>query len=346
MRGIKLSLAAIMVLMVFVVALAGCGRKGLININGEKIAKDEFYANLERVPVQSMKAGKPVTIPAGRYVVEKMITEKLITQLAQKEGVEPKEAQVDKKLKYLIKRTGGNFKAQLAQMGVSEQEWKRQMMLQQSVVNLITKKTVVSVADMRANYDAECKKMPSKFVRPKASRISVIISKTPERIQKAYRLLQDGQDFGSVALQLSEDKTTAPYQGVVGWLSMDMAVVPMPIRTAADGTGVGKYSKPFFVRDRGDKAWVIVKVDQKRHEMKESFDNVKDLIREEIAVQRADKKPFNKALQDFIASSKITVNAERYKNIPEMMKKSATMPENLQPGAAGAQPASATTKPK
>ena len=327
MRGIKLSLVTIVALMVILLALAGCGRKGLINVNGDKLAKDEFYARLERVPVQTVKGGKNVTVPAGQYVVEQMITERLLTQLAEKEGVASTDTQLNRKLNYLKKN--GNFSAQLRQMGVTEQEWKRQMSLQQSVINLITKDTKVTDAELKNAYDRQIKKVPSPFVRPEACHIAVIISASQEKIQKAYKLLEDGQDFGSVALQLSEDKNTAPYQGRVGWLSMDMKVVPMPIRTAAFACPVGKYTKPFHVKDGNDNAWVILRVDQKRRKLVQKFADVKELIREEIALTKADKTPFNKQLQQFIAKSKIVVNAERYSKVPEMLKKNASMPTNI-----------------
>lgn len=327
MRGIRLSLVTIVVLMALVLVFAGCGRKGLVDVNGEKIKKDEFYARLERVPVQTMKGGKAVTVPAGQYVVEQIITEQLLTQLAKKDKVAPTEAQMNKKISYLKKT--GNFAAQLRQMGVTEPEWKRQMTLQQSVVNLLTKNTTVTEAELKKTYDVQIKKVPSPFVRPEACSIAVIITKAPEKIQKAYKLLQDGQDFGTVAMQLSEDKNTAPIQGQVGWLSMDMAVVPMPIRTAAFATTVGKYSKPFFVQDKADRAWVIVKVNQKRKRIVQSYIDVKDLIKEQLQIAKADRKPFNKELQDFIQKSDIVVNYAPYAKIPEMMKKSATVPTNL-----------------
>ena len=332
MRRMRLSLVAILVLAVFMLVLAGCGRKGLVNVNGEKIAKDEFYAKLERVPVQTVKGGRQVTVPAGQYVIEQMITERLLMQLAKKENVAATDAQVENKLKYLKRSSGGNFLAQLRAQGVSQQDWTRQMMLQQSIVNLLGKNTKVTDADVKREYDKELAKPASQFVKPEAIFISVVIAKTPEKIQKAYKLLQDGQDFGTVALQLSEDRVTGADQGKVGWLSMNMAVVPVPIRQTAFATPVGKYSKPIFVKDKAQGAWVIVKANNKRRASTESFDMVKDLIKEQLIVKNANRKPFDKMVQSFIGESKIEVNAERYKAIPEMMKKNAGVPTNLEPG--------------
>lgn len=330
MRGFRFSLATVLVLMVMVLTLAGCGFKGLVKVNGEKMGKDEFYARLERVPVQTVKAGKTVTIPAGQYVIEQMITEKLLTQLAKKDNVAPTDEQLNKKLDYL--RKNGNLTAQLRQAGMSEADWKRQMMLQQSVVNLITKDTTVTDADVKKAYDVAIKRVPSPFVRQDACHIAVIIAKAPEKIQRAYKLLQDGQDFGSVAMQLSEDKSSAPLQGQVGWLSMDMNIVPIAIRNAAFACPIGKYSKPFFVQDKGDKAWVICKVDQKRRKATQNFDEVKDLIKEQLAIAKADRRPFNKDLQNFISESQIVVSYDRYAKVPEMMKKSAALPTSLPTG--------------
>jgi len=332
MRRMRLSVVAILVLAVFMLVLAGCGRKGLVNVNGEKIAKDEFYARLERVPVQTVNGGRQVTIPAGQYVIQQMITERLLTQLAAKQNVTATDDQVERKLRYLKSSSGGNFLAQLRQQGVSQEDWKRQMVLQQSIVNLLGKGSTVSEADVKKEYDKELAKPGSQFVKPEAVFISVIITKTPVKIQKAYKLLVDGQDFGTVAMQLSEDRSSGPDQGRVGWLSAGMTAVPVQIRQTAFATSVGKYSKPMLVKDKAQGAWVIVKTDNKRRASTESFDMVKSLIKEQLVVKKANRKAFDKMVQSFIGESKIEVNAERYKGIPDMMKKSAGVPANLVPG--------------
>lgn len=332
MRRMRLSLVAILVLAVFVLVLAGCGRKGLVNVNGEKIAKDEFYVRLERVPVQIIKGGRQVTVPAGQYVIEQMITERLLTQLAKKQNVSATDAQLERKLKYLKRSSGGNIMAQLRQQGISQEDWKRQMMLQQSIVNLLGKGSSVSDADVKREYDKELAKPASQFVKPEAVFISVIIARNTEKIQKAYKLLADGQDFGTVAMQLSEDRVSGQGMGKVGWLSEGMSAVPLQIRQAAFATGVGKYSKPMLVKDKSGSAWVIVKSDNKRRASTESFDTVEDLIKEQLIVSKTNRKPFDKMLKEFIGESKIQVNSERYKGIPDMMKKNAGVPASLAPG--------------
>lgn len=332
MRRMRLSLIAILVLAVVVSVLAGCGRKGLININGEKIAKQEFYDRLEMVPVQTVKGGKQVTVPAGQYVIEQIITEQLLQQLAKDKKAQATPEQVDAKLAYLKKSTGGNFVAQLRQSGMTTEQWKKQMMLQQSVVNLITKGSKVTDAEVKKAYDQAIAQSPSQYVRPETVQISAIIVKDRAKIDKAYKLLKDGQEFSSVAMQLSEERGSAANGGAIGPVAMGMQIVPLPIRQAAFATPVGKYSQPMLVKDKSGAAWVIVMANGKRKASTDSFDDVKAIIREQLAVSKADRKLFDESLRKFIADSTITVNAERYKKIPEMMKKNASVPTDLEPG--------------
>jgi len=342
MRAIKLSLVAMLVLAALMLVLTGCGRKGLININGTKIGKDEFYARLERVPVQTVKGGQPVTVPAGQYVIEQVITENLIQQLAKKENVAPTDAQLNAKLKYLKARSGGSFIQDLRKQGLTQDDWKKQMKIQQSMINLMTKGITVTDAEVKKAYDGTLARKPNPFAHPAQVHISVIIAKSADKINKAYKFLQDKQEFGTVAMRLSEDKATAPSGGVVGWLSADMTAVPAAIRNAAFAQPVGTYSKPLLVKDQKESGWVILKTDQVRKASTDSFDDVKLLLKEQIAIRKADQKKFNEMVQNYVKDANIKVNAERYKKIPEMMKKTASMAASLQPGTnATATPTSA-----
>jgi len=347
MHKFRFSLIALLALAVFVLVLSGCGRRGLINVNGEKISKDEFYQRLEMVPVQKVEGGRVVAVPAGQYVMEQMIQEKLVQQLAKKEGVTPTDAQLSKKLTYAKKAAAGAFRQQLAQQGMSEEDWKKQQAIKQSAVNLMSKGITVTDAEALAAYNQIQKAPSSPFKRPAAVRISVILDKDQAKAEKAYKLLQSGQEFSSVAMQLSEDKNTAPAGGQVGWLSMDMNNVPMAVRTTAFSLDVDKYSSPVHVQSDKDSAWMILKVDAKRPAHVDSFNDVKDIIREEVAVQKgARTSNFAKSMQEFIRDANITINAERYKGIPKMMKDNASavltqmqsLPGGNKPSAAGTTP--------
>jgi hypothetical protein len=105
MSRMRLSVVALVALAIAATMLAGCGRRGLIRVNGEKIRKDEFYSRLERVPVQTQQGPQM----AGRYLIQQMIAEKLVQQLAKDKKVEPTEAQINKKIDFFKKQTGGDI---------------------------------------------------------------------------------------------------------------------------------------------------------------------------------------------------------------------------------------------
>jgi foldase protein PrsA len=346
MRGIKLSLIVMLVLAASALVLTGCGRKGLVNINSDKIAKDEFYARLERVPVQTVKGGQQVTVPAGQYVIEQMITEDLLQQLAKKENVAPTDAQIEAKLKYLKAKSGGEFTQQLKASGMTQEDWKSQMKIQQSVINLMSKGVKVTDEEVKKAYDKALAASPSPFKTPARVHYSIIVAETQDKIDKAYKMLQDKQEFGAVAMRLSEEKVTAAQGGAAGWVAKDTPRIPPQVKNAAFSTPVGTYTKPMLIKVGKSSGWLILKADQVRKATTESFDSVKVLLKEQIALGKADRQQFNDMLRKYIAKSNIKVNAERYKTIPDMMKKNAAVPDNLQPGAkpATATPTAAPTK--
>ena len=80
-------------------------------------------------------------------------------------------------------------------------------------------------------------------------------------------------------------------------------------------------------------------VTSKRPEHVQSFGDVKEFLREQVAVKKSDSKAFDKLLSDFIAISKIDVSAARFKDIPAMIKKNATLDTILSQPALSPTPA-------
>lgn len=321
MSRAKVSLIALLTLAVLASLLAGCGRKGIININGEKIMKEDFYARLQRVPVQQIRDGKPVTVPAGQYVIEQIIQEKMIEQFADKKGVKPSEEQINKKVQFIKKTHGSEFKLMLANQGKTEEEWKKQLEIEQAMANIVTKGVKITDAEVKAAYDAELKKTPSAFIRPEQIQMSMIVMSSKEGIDKAYAMLQQGQDFGTVAMKLSEHETRQNQGRIPIWIDKDFNQLPPVVVTTAFGLQPARYSAPFKAADK----WVIVKLDRKRPKKTQTYEEVKDLLREQLAVRKGSQNrdasvEFNKFKKD----AEITINAERYKGVADQIKEQAS----------------------
>lgn len=314
----RISLVALLALAVAASALTGCGRKGLLRINGEKISKEEFYSRLERVPVQTIKGGRPVTVPAGQYVIEQIIGEKLVQQLAEKEGVSPTDEQVNQKVTMIKKNAGADFRMILAQQGRTEDEWRHQVRIEQALVNVVSKGITVPESKVKETYEEALKAEPSPFKRPEQVRISLIAAREKTQIDKAYDLIKGGQEFGSVASKFSEHESKVNKGQLPMWIARNQQGFPPKVVEIAFSLQPGKFSEPTKMED----TWVIVKLDQKRPPKTQTFAEVKSLLQEQLRVREGvQKNDFRKKLQQFTKSSEIVVNAERYKNIPDRLKK-------------------------
>jgi len=318
-------LSVVLVLLGICLSLASGADDSFITINGKSLSKEDFYARLENVPVQTTKGDQKITVPAGQYVVQQMIGEMLIEQLARKEGVTATDAQVDRKIEILTKYGGEPLSAILAREGVTEQEYRRRKLMEQTLVNLTIKGIDITDAEVRQAYSERSKLASWPFNKPEAVRISVILTKERAKIDEAYGLLKQGKPFPEVAKQISEDKNTAPDGGVVGWLDQGFMKVPQIVRNVTFGLQTGKFSDPFRVEDGKDSAWVIVRADMKRPAQSASYDEIKDLLREQLAAEKASKEnTFSKLMKSFIESSQISVSSDQYKGIVDTLKKDAS----------------------
>jgi parvulin-like peptidyl-prolyl isomerase len=325
---------ALIVLVAAVVTLTGCGMRGLIRVNGEKISKDEFYQRLERVPVQTQQGPQP----AGRYVIQQIISEKLIQQLAKEKGVPASEQQVTRKVDFIKKQNGGDLRRFLGERGMTLDELKQQLALQQAIVNLYTKSVKVSDAEVQAEYNKALNAPGSGLKRPEQVMVSAVITNSKEKMDRAYAMLKKGQEFGAVAMRMSEVPGAKASQGRLDWVARNDRRLPPQVSAAIFALEPGKYTQPMRV----DKQWVLFRADQRRPAKTTALAEIKDMLREQIAMAKASKNnAFQKEMTAFAKKSDIVVNADRYKNVPDELRKQMAMPAQAAPGAPGAaQPAS------
>ncbi|MCE5199855.1 MAG: peptidyl-prolyl cis-trans isomerase [Armatimonadota bacterium] len=334
MHRTRFSLIVLMALAALATVLSGCGRGGIVKVNGEKVSKDEFYKRLEMVPVQTQQGAKM----AGQYVIEQIIAEKLVEQLAKEQGVTPTKEQIDKKIAMIKKENGGDINKVLQQRGLTMEDFNQQLMVQQALVNVVSKGVKVPDSKVKAAYDQALNAPNSPFKRPEQVMVSVIVSTTKDKSDKAYGLLKT-TDFGTVAMQLSEDPTAKASRGRLSWVSQNMQQVPKPVRDTAFTLPVGKYSSPFKVGSQ----WIILRADQKREAKTQNYNDVKDMIREQLEVNDGAKKNnFRGDLQKFTQKANIVINVPRYKGVADNIKKQAA--QNLTGQLNGAKPAAMPAK--
>jgi len=309
----KNRLAALSIALAAAVLLSGCGRRTMVSVNGEKITRAEFQRRLERLAVPTGPQSPPQQ--AGALVMNQLVNEMLILQLAKEKGVAPTEADVDRKLA-LIKKEG-NLNDILRSRAIAIEDFKHELLVNQALTNIMTKGIKVSDNEVRAQYERLLKAENSPFKRPEQVQLSLIMCTTKAKIDKAASLLKGGTAFSSVAMQLSEDPGTRQQGGAAGWLSRpERRPIPKIIVDTAFSLKPNTVSEPFQAPYAGSRPWFILKVGQHRDARVQSYNDVKDILREQIALAKAQRQTdFGKMLEDYRKKSKITVKVQRYKDI-------------------------------
>ncbi len=298
------------------ILLSGCGKKEMISVNGEKVSRDEFYSRLEQVPVQTNTG----TRLAGDHVVRKLIDEILILQYAKQKGVAPTDQQVTARIDRVRKQEGVDLAAMLKQSGMSMDDYKKQQAVEQAFVNVISKNITISDAELQKAYQLALKDPKSGLKRP-AQVIISLIAVGKAGLPLVQKRLNSGENFNSVAKELSEDPTGKKSAGQLGvWLSAGMPRVPPIIIKTAFATGQAKFSDPIFL----DGKYYIIHVDRKRDAKVTSYDEIKALIQERMAIAQGMRRgEFKKDMKDFIIKSKIDIRSSNYKEIAKQIKETA-----------------------
>jgi foldase protein PrsA len=291
------------------IVLSGCGRGAFITVNGEKITKDEYYRRLEQMSINGQQAGS--------LMVQQMLKEELVLQLAKDKGVYPTDEQIEKKVEFAKKE--GNLGTRLRQMGVTMEEYKKLLKPQQAQINIIIKGVKIPDADVKKYYEENKKTV---FTRPETVDPAVIVCLTKDKLNKVQEQMKKGTDFTSVAMKLSDDPYTAPSGGRLGPLPRNVPNAPAGLLEAAFALKRNQISEPILIKPEGkNPQWVMIKLLDRKPERVTGYNEVKDQIREQLALQKgAQQVNVMQLLEKKRQTAKLTL-PERYKFLGEVEKK-------------------------
>lgn len=218
-------------------------------VDDEVVLLSEIVADLQ---YHALQAGAMPPPAEQRALLEEArearIQEKLLVAKARRDqiqiGDEELDQALDNHLANLRKQAGGEsrFLAELEREGMDERDLRktlrepmREQMLAQRVVERIALESAVSDEELRRYYD-ENRDNPERIPpRPRAVELShlvVIPQAAPEKeaelhakLAEAQRRLAAGEDFGSVAIALSEDPAAAR-GGDLGWWELKDVALP------------------------------------------------------------------------------------------------------------------------
>ena len=319
-------------------ALAGChhsdtdnsggqltmnGSAAVATVNGQAITQQTFYNELQDYRPAQQATG----LPAGQTVLRGLISQILVQQLAQKQGVAPTQDQIN--ALYTFQQAVNEassvktFDQLLAENDLTAQDYQAyQITPQLASLNLIDKgQPAITPAAISTYYTQH----QAQFTEPNRAHIKRIIVATPADAQRIYGQLQKGQSFDSLVSQ-SIDRTF-PNGDVPLWVSLDAPPSPQIVPPAmlpalkkaaaaekASGPGPASVTPPYTSPQGG--IWIVQVVDQKPKTTL-PLSQVQGGIRDILMTQQIQQNPslqaaFQQQLAQFQSQAKISIPDPRY----------------------------------
>jgi peptidyl-prolyl cis-trans isomerase C len=223
----------------------------LATVNGKPIKK----SLLDFILKNATDAGKPVDDNARASIMDKLITNEVIDQEAQKVGI-------DKQPEFLAKQ-----ELALHELRIN------------AYIEDFIKKNPIDDKALQAEYE----KQKSEF-KGKEYKASHILVKTEDEAMDIIQQLAKGLDFANIAKSKSTDSGSKESGGDLGWFSPEGMV--KPFGDALVKLEKGNYTPTPIQTEFG---WHIIRLEDARDTQPPSFDSVKDSLRKTLLGLQLDK---------------------------------------------------------
>ncbi|BAS29439.1 peptidylprolyl isomerase [Limnochorda pilosa] len=300
--GVPLVLLLILALARLVPWARAAGEGDVVaRVNGEPIARDAFYAALERA--------------AGEQVLDQLITEALILQASPTLKEPVADADVEKEIASLKAAYPDEkaFQAALDAYRLDEEELARQVRLSLIVDRLSSQD--VSVTDEEVAQYFESHK--DELAHPERVRARHILVKTLEEAQAVKKALDEGGDFARLAAERSQDPGSKAKGGDVGFFSQSDNLVDS-FKEAAFALDVNEISDPV----KSSFGYHIIQVTEREAARPAKLEEEAAQIRDQLVQEKA--TPPAELIGNLRSGAEITVLWDRYRSL-----------QNTDPGASG-----------
>lgn len=210
----------------------------------------------------------------GKDVLRDMIDQKVIKEMAAKYNIKVSEEDVERE--YRILQT--TYSSPSENKKTTEKKWKehiRNSLLQEEI---LTRDVKVSDKEMKAYFENN----KELFTIPTAYHLSHIIVNSNNEAEKAIKELSQGSSFSALAMERSIEEFSANEGGDIGYIMEGEERYPAEYLEAAKRLKEGAWSDPIQV----EQGYAVVKLEGKIKGKKYSYEDVKQQIRREIALEQ------------------------------------------------------------
>lgn len=293
------------VLLSAIFIMAGCGGlpdNAAAKVNNVIITRDDVA---DRIRV--IKGLEPSQVPSDPSsdaykqfqsgVAQELVAEEMQRQEAEKRGITVSDDEIQNALNQVVqdKYLGDINKMQddFTKRGITVDDLRAQLKRQleyQKLLKQIKDEVPVTDQEVQDAYNAA----KSTFVHPEKRQVRQIVLPDQASAQSVFQRVQSGEDFATLAKELSIDNATKANSGLVGLVSQSS--LPPAVATVAFSLPNNGVSQPF----KGDLGWYVVKVELITPAVNQTFDQVKDQLAANLANQhlQAHWKDFQQSLKD------------------------------------------------
>ncbi|MFJ5793922.1 peptidyl-prolyl cis-trans isomerase [Bacillus atrophaeus] len=221
----------------------------------------------------------------GKATLEDMINVRVVEQLAKKNKLKVSDSDIEREF-LLIKAVNNSF---YEDEHTTEKEWKDQIRYNILLEELLTKDIDISEKEMKSFYT----KNKELYQFDDSYRIRHIVVKDQEEANRVLKDLKGGSSFEAVAAERSTDRYTSPYGGDLGFVTEAQDSIPAAYITEARTLKENEWSaEPIKVR----KGYAIIQLKEKLNARTFTYDEVKDQIKRQIAMDQLGDKATVKTL--------------------------------------------------
>ncbi|MCY8935032.1 peptidyl-prolyl cis-trans isomerase [Bacillus atrophaeus] len=245
----------------------------------------EFIATIGDKSVTREDWLKKMEDEYGKSTLEDMINVRVVEQLAKKNKLKVSDSDIEREF-LLIKAVNNSF---YEDEHTTEKEWKDQIRYNILLEELLTKDIDISEKEMKSFYT----KNKELYQFDDSYRIRHIVVKDQEEANRVLKDLKGGSSFEAVAAERSTDRYTSPYGGDLGFVTEAQDSIPAAYITEARTLKENEWStEPIKV----SKGYAIIQLKEKLNARTFTYDEVKDQIKRQIAMDQLGDKATVKTL--------------------------------------------------
>lgn len=216
----------------------------------------------------------------GDQVLQDMVNREVVFQAAKQQGVTVDQAELDQEMAQIRESyessSDSEFEQALnKQAGTTVEALRREITYQLLLQALATKDIDISDEELLTFYNNH----PERYARPMQMRLWQIVVASQQEAEQVAAELKQGANFQALAKERSIDSLTAGNGGDMGWLSLGDSRLPDEAQDVVADLETKKISAPMKVKEN----YVIYQMADRRKAEQQSFEQVKEAIRKELA---------------------------------------------------------------